>query len=192
MLPLVLGGIALAAVGYGVKEYCESEGCFCDGEVTLKSSPSSEEIFDTIEQNKRLLHEALLKRLKTALVSVAPKKEEKLSVLEEVHYEHFSSTKMPEDVKLYAKQYASLIDKALVEVHLTSQNLSVLKEKDTPYKQLSKEEKQQVKEAVKLFNLTCEILALRLLDKEALNIESIAPLKRVQTQLDAVTTIREA
>jgi hypothetical protein len=99
---------------------------------------------------------------------------------------------MPEDVALYAKQYASLIDKALVEVHLTSQGLSVLKEKDTPYRELSKEEKQQVKEAVKLFNLICEILALRLLDTEALNIESIAPLKRLQTQLDAVTTIREA
>ena len=28
MLPVVLGGIALAAVGYGVKEFCESEGCF--------------------------------------------------------------------------------------------------------------------------------------------------------------------
>jgi hypothetical protein len=27
MLPFVLGGIALAAVGYGVKEFCESEGC---------------------------------------------------------------------------------------------------------------------------------------------------------------------
>ncbi len=27
-LPLVLGGIALAAVGYGLNEYCSKEGCF--------------------------------------------------------------------------------------------------------------------------------------------------------------------
>ena len=32
MLPLVLGGIALAAVGYGVKEFCEEEGCPWDDE----------------------------------------------------------------------------------------------------------------------------------------------------------------
>lgn len=30
MLPLVIGGIAAAAVGYAIKEYCEEEGCFGD------------------------------------------------------------------------------------------------------------------------------------------------------------------
>ncbi len=40
MLPVVLGGIALAAVGYGIKEFCESEGYPWDEQHT--STPDSE------------------------------------------------------------------------------------------------------------------------------------------------------
>jgi len=36
MLPLILGGIALAAVGYGVKEICESEGCPWDEPYSIR------------------------------------------------------------------------------------------------------------------------------------------------------------
>ena len=44
MLPLVLGGITLAAVGYGVKEYCESEGCPWDEECTPQQSSDEEQL----------------------------------------------------------------------------------------------------------------------------------------------------
>jgi len=38
MLPIVLGGIAIAAAGYALKEYCDAEGCPWD-----ESEPSKEE-----------------------------------------------------------------------------------------------------------------------------------------------------
>ena len=47
MLPIVLGGIALAAVGYGVKEFCESEGCPWDEECTLQQDPDEEQLAES-------------------------------------------------------------------------------------------------------------------------------------------------
>ena len=42
MLPLLLGGVALATVGYGVKKYCEEENCFGLG--NDDNSNSSEQV----------------------------------------------------------------------------------------------------------------------------------------------------
>lgn len=66
MLPLVLGGVALAAVSYGIKQYCEKEGCPWDsvydyGDCGYKYNDdfgseirdlSSDELFEKLYQTK--------------------------------------------------------------------------------------------------------------------------------------------
>jgi len=74
MLPLVLGGIALAAVGYGVKEYCESEGCPWDE--TLIQTPNKIDIFQKIEEMKAIFYEEILPKCREMLLvtGYSPKK----------------------------------------------------------------------------------------------------------------------
>lgn len=43
MLPLIVGGIALTAIGFGIKEYCEAEGCPRESEPNQKEPEQSVE-----------------------------------------------------------------------------------------------------------------------------------------------------
>jgi len=51
MLPLVLGGIAIAAVGYGLKEYCEEEGCPWDESEVTVTRPQN--VFEVLHSKKK-------------------------------------------------------------------------------------------------------------------------------------------
>jgi len=56
MLPFIIGGVALATVGYGLKLYCENEGCF-DGAMGENRVDESMEALDDIKSS--LLHNTL-------------------------------------------------------------------------------------------------------------------------------------
>ncbi len=188
MLPLVLGGIALAAVGYGVKEFCESEGCPWDAEVSKESSKTSKNIFEKIEERKRELHEEVLSQFKEYLLATVHKKQWKFEEPTVLTYEKFSQNQIPKDVKLYAKMYLEMLEDISLDFRYISQ---VLKEKSKPYKNFTKEQKKLVKNAYKLFNLSYEFFALKLLDNNELNIEVIAPLKVLKNDLEVLSPREE-
>ncbi len=50
MLPLILGSIALTAVGFGVKEYCEAEGCPSEREPAIETSQKIFARLQTLKQ----------------------------------------------------------------------------------------------------------------------------------------------
>ncbi len=187
MLPLVLGSIALAAVGYGVKEYCETEGCPWDEAQEAKASKPLENTFTKIEREKKKLHEELQLHFKQHLLAIEHKKKWKLQESTTVSYETLSQSNIPEDVTLYAKQYVALLEETSQKVNFCLELLVRLKEKNKPYKSFTKEEKQLLKNGYKLFNLSSEMLTLQLLDDDSLNVEAIAPLKTLRKELDTVT-----
>jgi hypothetical protein len=68
MLPFVLGGIALAAVGYGLKEYCEEMGCPWESDTTPAPEASHPACEQKLQRAKRDFY-AVLEREYLPLIS---------------------------------------------------------------------------------------------------------------------------
>ena len=113
MLPLVLGGIALAAVGYGVKEFCESEDCPWD-ENDTSSRPSPNERFDSFQKSRVALHADELQRLRELLMKVTYA-DAKYVLDDAVSFkkEKLHGGVLYEDVALYMGMYEASIRRAI-------------------------------------------------------------------------------
>lgn len=185
MLPLVLGGIALAAVGYGVKEYCEEEGCPSD-ENNTSSRPSPNERFDSFQKNRVSLHSEELQRLRVLLMKVTHT--DAKYVLDDVvsfKKEKLNGGLLYEDVALYMGMYEASIRKAtrLADDYIV--NIETMLDFSCDYADYGKPEKKIIKKAYKLINATQKLLVLPLLDKDdMLNIEIIKPLKAYEYFLE--------
>lgn len=59
MLPFILGGVAIAAVGYGLKKYCDENDCY----ETLNSY--TESAFDIMEKKVDDIYETLSNAIDT-------------------------------------------------------------------------------------------------------------------------------
>jgi len=186
MLPLVLGGIALAAVGYGVKEYCESEGCpWYDEEEIRSHTPTN--IFESLHKQKLALYENKLLKLRVLLLKLEGV-DEKLQFKDTVNIyeETLSSYNTEEDVKLYADRYRRVLDTSVMLVEINTNALEMLLDEKTHYKHLSKLEKKFVKEVYKVVNNVQKLLGLKILDQKVLNVEMICTLKKLETKLSVL------
>ncbi len=185
MLPLVLGGIALAAVGYGVKEFCESEGCPSD-ENDTSSRPSPNERFDSFQKSRVALHGEELQRLRVLLMKVTHT-DEKYVLDDAVSFqkEKLKEGVLYEDVELYMGMCKASIAKAtrLADDYIV--NIETMLYFSCDYADYGKPEKKIIKKAYKLINATQKLLVLPLLDKDdRLNIDIIKPLKAYEYFLE--------
>ena len=189
MLPLVLGGIAMAAVGYGVKELCESEGCPWDKEATPLQF-SAEEDFAGLQKNKVSLHKVQLTKLGELLVRIAHVNEQ--SMLDDrisIKKEKLEASVLEEDVALYMGMYEGSIRKATRIANAYISELTTLLETSCNYQDYSKAERKSIKKACKLINQTQKLLVLPLLDEEdKLNVAIIHPLKAYKVFLEKYET----
>jgi len=187
MLPLVLGGIALAAVGYGVKEYCESEGCPWD-EPPKKEPDTPVNLFESLHEQKLELSRHTLLHIKQLLWKLK-NADKKLHFTDIVIIEHekLLTSELEEDVKLYASMYAQILKKSVRLVGCYAESLEVLLLKETDYNMLDKSEKKFVKKSYKVVNTIEKLLGLRLLDDKVLNVEVIPLLKKYKSKLDTFT-----
>jgi len=184
MLPLVLGGIALAAVGYGVKEYCESEGCPWDEE----PSHTPINIFESLHQQKLELSERKLLHLKQLLWKME-NIDKKLQLMDVVIIEHekLLSSELEDDVKLYSDMYSNILTSSVRLVDGYAHTVEALLAKETDYNHLNKSEKKCVKKAYKVVNTIEKLIGLRLLDDKVLNVEVIPLLKKYKSNIDTLT-----
>jgi hypothetical protein len=177
MLPLILGGIALTAVGYGVKEYCESEGCPWDDHATY--TPTFYNVFEEITKSRRLLHEEVLPACREVLLKVEHTQEkfrlEVLPPLEEV----LEGVDDSEELQLYAQKLQSQLAEATELLVLHSHAVEALLGSGVVFDAFEKPQKKLVKRAFKLYRATQKLLALPLLDDGGvLNVEIIVPLRK--------------
>jgi len=187
MLPLVLGGIALAAVGYGVKEYCELEGCPWDGKPYRDCDEKDDRplnIFDTIDHRKKLLATQFLSSLKQCLSLVKHHKKWELHDIEPLGQVHLSASDLPSDVLFYAQAYSDFIDHLRYSVedimgslHFCSENEEVL------YDKLNPQQQEHIKYAFKIYALCSDALTLDFVKEGELNLESVAKLKKLEKKL---------
>ncbi len=186
MLRLVLGGIALAAVGYGVKEYCESEGCPWDEEPERTySAPVN--LFESIHKQKLELYEHKLHNLKVLLLKFE-NTNEKLQFKDSIniHEEKLLQSELEDDVKLYANMYMQALKTSVRLVESYSDDLKVLLTTETDYSRLNKSEKKLIKSVYGVVNSVQKLLALRLLDGKVLNVSVVPTLKKLTSKLDVL------
>ena len=167
MLPLVLGGIALAAVGYGVKEYCEENGCPWDDEVSY-TPPKPSNFFADLHREKITLHEEALPKLRALLLRV-DNTDEKLILDDAVSLdeEKLENEALKEDVKLYADIYKNVLSDASGVLNAYADEIEILLEISTKYENYNKSQKNLVKKVYKLINVTQVLLAHRLVDDKS-------------------------
>jgi hypothetical protein len=185
MLPLVLGGIALAAVGYGVKEYCENEGCPWDDSIDYTPSTPATNTFKSLHEKKLLLYENNLLQLRVLLLKVE-KVDEKLKFNDTVNIveEKLSEEEVEEDVKLYAGMYEEILD---TSSYLLDDFIGIVKmilSKEIKYSNFNKSEQKVLKKAYKTVNSVQKLLGLKLLNDKVLDIDVISNLKNLKLKID--------
>jgi len=145
MLPFVLGGIALAAVGYGVKEYCESEGCPWDEDDT---SSKERNAFESFYTSKMHLYRGRFEELRTILLKVEHTDfvvEEGFTPVEE----KLSSSKVTEEMKVQIALHGEMLAySGKILSHYISVLIKLL-ESSTDYEKYDKSQKRLVKRALR-------------------------------------------
>ncbi|MEA2047775.1 MAG: hypothetical protein U9O64_04930 [Campylobacterota bacterium] len=166
MLPLVLGGIALAAVGYGLKEYCESEGCPWDEEEnTLSRSDEVRTDFETF-------HKIKIELYKDYFV-------DSVQLLSQV--ENMPSKNLKQITATFSKELHDSINNDVAEMLTASKevllyvqdilmvsvrNMQNILEESTDYRSYSKEEQEVFMNGQKLLKLTGKLCHTPLVGKD--------------------------
>jgi uncharacterized protein YicC (UPF0701 family) len=188
MLPLVLGGIALAAVGYGMKEYCESEGCPWDEEPE-RTYTAPVNLFESLHQKKLELYEHKLRKLRELVLQFeGVDKKLQLKDTANIYEETLLQSELEDDVKLYANMYMQTVHTSTSLVDTYIYTLEVLLTKEKHYHRLDTLEKKLIKRVYRVVNNVQKLLALRLLDGKTLNVATITTLKKLQEKLDVLAT----
>ena len=189
MIPLVLGGIALAAVGYGLKEYCEEEGCPWDNEVRTRPSRSEAPVntFEELHKDKVALYEDRLLGLRVQLLNIE-NVDKKLAFKNTVNIvdEKLSETVIEDDVMVYAELFTDTLNKSSRLLESASEKIDDLVDNNTKYETYSKAEKKLVKKAYKIVNVSQKLLGLVLLDNEVLKLETVPVLKALALKIEGL------
>lgn len=119
-IPLALGGIALAAVGYGLKEYCKNEKCF-----ESENKKHTQEEYDLDVELEEF----------DALLSTADEVGEVLEIISDAFHEGLDkiedllvwdqSSSTPEEEERRTRAHKFLLEKSLEEIIKKSGSLKV-------------------------------------------------------------------
>jgi len=164
MLPFVLGGIAIAAVGYALKEYCEEEGSTLDKPVVLKDEQKKAD--DVTTSTKHAYQEALLELGKLLKIM-----EEGKEIDIFTSYAQAPQKEIPKEMieKIGEEEYIRSCTDMLVKVEEIAEyyHHSILKLFSPPIgEKLSKVEMKIIKYAFKFYRAMQELLPLTYVDEE--------------------------
>jgi len=190
MLPLVLGGIALAAVGYGVKEYCDSEGCPWDEEaIELFHKPQNISVL-LMRKQKSLFHEDVA-TLQSMLIQI----NEKFTNIEPnvVDESQVSEANITNDTKKYMEIHLSILEDAQALVHHYVGGIETFLEKNISFAKASEEEQQLVKKAYSFVKKIHKYLDIVLCDASGnVQTKSIMLMMKGRSFVDKHTTAMES
>ena len=166
MLPLVLGGIALAAVGYGLKEYCEEEGCPWDEPYDARDFGTKENsCADDLHDIKLQFYEAL----HFAYFPVVSQLEGYKSKPLKYPYASFKKENYPKDneqVEMLACKAADTFGAATVALKNHSKKLEYIMLTKTDYSDFLVEEKALLASADALVRGVSKLCHKMMFDKE--------------------------
>ena len=168
MIPLVLGGIALAAVGYGLKEYCDSEGCPWDEETDTNLKSKSDDVklrFENFHSTKVSLYKDFFVENLQLLAQVKNMKSIKLKYITATFPKELHETiddnvadmlTASEEILLYVKDL----------LRSSAREMNAILEHSTDYTTYTKEEQLLFINAYKLLKLTGKLCHTSLVIEE--------------------------
>ena len=164
MLPIVLGGIALAAAGYALKEYCEEEGSSSDKSTSHKDEQKKAQ--DVTNSAKHAYQEALLELGKLLKIMEGGKEIDIFT-----SYVQAPQKKIPSEMteKIGEEAYIHSCTDMLVKVEEIAMyyHYSLLKLFSPPVgRKFSKVEMKMIKYAFKFYYAMQELLPQTYVDKE--------------------------
>lgn len=190
MIPLVLGGIALATVGYGVKKYCEADGKGCDAltdtlldfsdkmedleeklgfkDYSFKSSSSgstpSDNLHDAVYKFKNEIYTSSIVPFVELLVRVKHYDAGEFSYKEQSFKQVFTEN-LTDENKTDLSQYSYVLKKAYDKLLSLVSILQETIEEKEGYKLFSKTEKRTLQKASAYAKIITDLLAVKIIKK---------------------------
>jgi hypothetical protein len=115
MLPLIIGSVTIAAVGYAVKEYCEDEGCPWDESVCSSSTPTTIPIvLNTTKAKefyklKKSFYKPTLKKYAT-FIEKHQLKNPSIDITQKLQKKKFDDAVVTEELNGFMKQIGSTLE----------------------------------------------------------------------------------
>lgn len=173
MLPFIIGGVALAATGYGIKKYLEDEKVINEFLNNSKKEnkneeegrhffvdlgddePSSEikEPQDKFRSAKNELFRTNLRELQTALCEIKNYEKEVFSPLYTASTNKYPFTEMSDEVKEELEKFATILQKTKNYLEPQLDKLDALLLKSNDYTSYSEDEQKFIKDLIELENL---------------------------------------
>ena len=190
MIPLVLGGIALATVGYGVKKYCEADGKGCDTltdtlldfsdkmedleeklgfkDYSFKRSSSgstqSDNLLDVVHRFKNEIYSGSIVPFVELLERVKHYDVDELLYKEQIFNEEFAEN-LTDENKTDLSQYSFILKKAYDKLLSLVSILQETIEEKEDYKLFSKTEKRTLQKASAYAKIITDLLAVKIVKK---------------------------
>lgn len=175
MVRYILGGVTLAATGYGLKRYFEEEKIineFLDTSkkenhneeegrhffVDLSDKPSSEikEPQDRFRSVKNELFRTNLRELQTALLEIKNYEKEVFSSLYTASTNKYPFTEMSDEVKNKLEKFTTILQKTQNYLEPQLDKLDALLLKSNDYTSYSEDEQKLIKDLIEFENLIVE------------------------------------
>ncbi len=190
MIPLVLGGIALATVGYGVKKYCENDGKGCEvlteGLIDLadmmedleaklglndysyenssSSSTDSDNLLDAVHRFKNEIYNGSIVPFVELLDSIKYYDAGKFPYKEQSLNQEFTEN-LSDECKADVAQYSYVLKKASKKLlGLVTVLQEIVKEKED-YTLFTKTEKRTLEKASAYAKIIIDLLAVKIVKK---------------------------
>ncbi len=190
MIPLVLGGIALATVGYGVKKYCEADGKGCDAltdtlldfsdkmedleeklgfnDYSFKRSSSgstqSDNLLDAVHRFKNEIYSGSIVPFVELLERVKHYDVDEFSYKEQSFKQEFEEN-LTDENKTDLSQYSYVLKKAYEKLLDLASILQETAEEKGDYRLFSKTEKRTLQKALAYAKIITDLLVVKIVKK---------------------------
>ncbi len=157
MLPAVLGGVALAAVGYGIKKYCEEEGCFLDEDEKNRFSNSlnsddaelEADILREFKNVKLSLYKTTIRETEYALAEIHNLPREVRPPMQELNSDgELTHIEPTEENQKTIQGFCNILQKAKDVQDMFLQRLDAVLLKSSDYGKFAADEKEKVQDVL--------------------------------------------
>ncbi|OHD96448.1 MAG: hypothetical protein A3E21_07420 [Sulfurimonas sp. RIFCSPHIGHO2_12_FULL_36_9] len=167
MLPVILGGVALAAVGYGIKKYCEDEKCFLDEDMhysfvdVSKKATSETDICEELNHVKLLLHKTTIRETEYALAEINNLPSEVRPPMKEPNSDgELTHIEPTEENQKTIQMFCDILLKAKDVQDVFLQELDVVLIQSSDYSEFTADEKEKVHTVLILYKTIQEAMQL--------------------------------
>jgi len=167
MIPFIIGGIALAATGYGVAKLLEDDGnCDKKSEIFSENLDSENELIEKFESAKVELYNTSFTELKTALHEIDNLNKEIPISTQEVEKSVYLIEELTDDINHSIEEFTDVLRKTKDYINSKLDSLDSIIINESNYEKYSEEDKKTVDELFNLFKLIEKVLSSKIINDD--------------------------